>query len=68
MINLTDNAKRLRANRSANKQWAIEYKGGKCESCGLVPEHLVLLEFHHNDMNEKEFNINPLSWGKRKKK
>jgi hypothetical protein len=48
---------RLRDARSANKQWAIEYKGGKCEFCGLTPEYLVVLEFHHKDMNEKEFNI-----------
>jgi 5-methylcytosine-specific restriction endonuclease McrA len=53
----TKSKKRLRAARAANKQWAIEYKGGKCESCGLVPEYLVVLEFHHKDMNEKEFNI-----------
>ena len=48
---------RLRDARATNKQWAIDYKGGKCESCGLVPEYLVVLEFHHRDMNEKEFNI-----------
>ena len=48
---------RLRDARAANKQWAIEYKGDKCESCGLIPEYLVVLEFHHKDMNEKEFNI-----------
>ena len=48
---------RLRDARATNKQWAIDYKGGKCESCGLVPEYLVVLEFHHRNMNEKEFNI-----------
>ena len=48
---------RLRDARATNKQWAIDYKGGKCESCGLVPEYLVVLDFHHRDMNEKEFNI-----------
>ena len=48
---------RLRDARATNKKWAIDYKGGKCESCGLVPEYLVVLEFHHKDMNEKEFNI-----------
>jgi 5-methylcytosine-specific restriction endonuclease McrA len=53
----TKSKKRLRAARAVNKQWAIDYKGGKCESCGLVPEYLVVLEFHHKDMNEKEFNI-----------
>ena len=48
---------RLKRVRIINKQWAIEYKGGKCESCGLVPEYIDVFDFHHRDMNEKEFNI-----------
>ena len=31
---------RLRDARATNKQWAIDYKGVKCESCGLVPEYI----------------------------
>ena len=46
-------------NRRKLKIKAIEYKGGKCERCGLVDEPCVY-DFHHLNPNEKEF-----SFGKR---
>ena len=33
---------------------AIEYKGGKCQSCGYS-KYFGALEFHHRDPSEKEF-------------
>ena len=36
------------------KQWALEYKGNGCSRCGYN-KCTAALEFHHLDMNEKEF-------------
>jgi len=44
-------------NRKINKQWAVEYKGGQCEDCGFTSPYLAVFDFHHINMNEKEFNI-----------
>jgi predicted transcriptional regulator len=38
------------------KQQCIEYKGGKCVSCGYKKCNNVL-EFHHLDPSKKEFSI-----------
>jgi hypothetical protein len=38
------------------KQRIVAYKGGKCEKCGY-DKYVAALEFHHNDPNEKDFNI-----------
>lgn len=38
---------------------AIDYKGGKCESCGYSKCYWAL-EFHHNNPIEKEFDWNKL--------
>jgi len=46
-------------NRRILKVKAIEYKGGKCEKCGLIDEPCVY-DFHHLNPKEKEF-----SFGKR---
>ncbi len=43
---------------------AIEYKGGKCMSCGYN-KYPDVLEFHHRDPSEKEFEWKKLrkrSW------
>ena len=48
------------------KLTAIEYKGGKCESCGYdkCPD---VLEFHHLDPSQKEASWNKMRlWGKEK--
>lgn len=39
---------------NAQKQKAVEYKGGKCVYCGYS-KCLSALEFHHRDPSEKEF-------------
>lgn len=38
------------------KAQAVEYKGGKCQSCGY-DKCLSVLAFHHLDPNEKDFAI-----------
>lgn len=38
------------------KQLAVEYKGGKCESCGYS-KCVEALEFHHKNPQEKDFGI-----------
>lgn len=35
----------------------IEYKGGKCEVCGLIDACPGVYDFHHLDPKEKEFGI-----------
>ena len=40
------------------KQKAIDYKGGKCESCGY-DKYFGALEFHHTDPSQKDAD-----WGK----
>lgn len=35
---------------------AVEYKGGKCEDCGLI-DHPVVYDFHHIDGESKDFTI-----------
>jgi len=38
------------------KKFCLEYKGGKCENCGYN-KCRAALEFHHLDVNKKEFSI-----------
>ena len=35
---------------------AIEYKGGKCEHCGLIDSPEVY-DFHHLDPSKKDFSV-----------
>lgn len=42
--------------RIAKKQFAIEYKGGKCSCCGYV-DCSAALDFHHLDPSVKESSI-----------
>lgn len=49
------------------KRLAIEYKGGKCEDCGIV-DNQVIYDFHHIHPNEKDFNISKFratTWNKK---
>lgn len=39
------------------KRKCIEYKGGKCVSCGLVSEHTTIYDFHHKDPSQKDFSV-----------
>ena len=59
-------------NKYTKQRWknrklkAIEYKGGKCSSCGYnkCPD---VLEFHHKDPKQKEFDwkkLRQMSWDK----
>lgn len=42
--------------RKLIKQWALEYKGYACCRCGY-DRCIEALEFHHEDMTQKEFSI-----------
>lgn len=52
------------------KEMSIDYKGGKCLTCGYN-KHQSALEFHHIDPKEKDFSIGSngycYSWDKIKK-
>ena len=46
--------------RFARKKQLVEYRGGKCVSCGYLPItdlHYNVLEFHHRDPTTKSFSI-----------
>ena len=57
-------------NRQIIKQWALEYKGSKCEKCGYN-KCSEALEFHHKNQEEKDFNLSDrnliLDWQEIKK-
>jgi hypothetical protein len=38
------------------KQYLVDYKGGKCNLCGYN-KTICVLEFHHTDPNQKDFEI-----------
>lgn len=40
----------------ANKAWAVELLGGKCEDCDGV-FHPAVFDFHHLDPSEKDFHF-----------
>lgn len=42
--------------RQIIKQWALEYKGNKCERCGYS-KCSQALDFHHKNPNEKDFSL-----------
>lgn len=44
---------RMQTHRKAIKQWAVEYKGGKCMVCGYH-KYNGSLDFHHLDPREKD--------------
>ncbi len=46
----------VRKRRKKVRQMAIEYKGGKCQTCGYS-KCIEALEFHHADSSEKDFSI-----------
>lgn len=52
------------------KQWAVKYKGNKCELCGY-DKCIEALDFHHLNPEEKEFSISDknikLDWQEVKK-
>jgi len=48
----------VKINRLAKKYKAIQILGGECEHCG--EKNIFSLEFHHNNMSEKEYTLNYL--------
>ena len=42
--------------RQKIKQWSLEYKGTKCSKCGYN-KCTAALDFHHINMEEKEFSL-----------
>lgn len=42
--------------RRAQKEKAVEYKGGCCQVCGYN-KYVGALQFHHLDPNEKDFHL-----------
>ena len=57
----------VRKRRKKIRKMAVEYKGGKCEKCGYN-RCIEALEFHHNDVTQKDFGISnkgyTRSWNK----
>lgn len=51
--------KRRRERRRESKVRLIEYKGGKCEDCGLEYDgtNPYAFDFHHINPEEKEFSL-----------
>ena len=48
----------------SNKWKALQYKGGKCQSCG--ESRPATLCFHHRDPSEKSFNLDGRTFANRK--
>lgn len=46
----------VRARRKKVRQMSVEYKGSKCATCGYN-RCIEALEFHHNDLSQKDFGI-----------
>jgi len=55
--------KAVHARRKKIREMAVEYKGGKCESCGY-DRCIEALEFHHNDLSKKSFGISEKGYTK----
>jgi len=47
-------------NREVNKEWAIEYLGGKCQHCQNVFDWVTVYEAHHLSKELKETNLGEL--------
>jgi len=52
----TTNSYKVQKCRRNNKQKAVDYKGGKCKTCGYN-KCIDALVFHHVDPNKKDFGI-----------
>jgi hypothetical protein len=54
-----ENRRKYRDNKS---KMCLEYKGGKCEDCGIVGsmENRSIFDFHHPDPNVKGSTINTM--------
>lgn len=43
--------------RQNKKRLLVDYKGGKCEKCGLKSHIMELYDFHHINPSKKEFGL-----------
>lgn len=50
------NKEKIRAKERDFKRKCVEYKGCKCQKCGLIDDPCVY-DFHHRDSREKDFSI-----------
>lgn len=50
------NSCHVNARRFKVKEWAVQYKGGKCQKCGY-DKNIHALSFHHLDPATKKFTI-----------
>lgn len=58
MLVMKDEHKRKYILRYAKLLYAIEYRGRYCEICGLDGfDHPWLMDFHHRDSDEKEYEV-----------
>lgn len=48
--------------RNRTKLKLIEYKGGKCEKCGLAKPTPAIYDFHHKNPASKDFTVSGKSW------
>ena len=46
----------VKKRRKKLREMSVEYKGGKCETCGYS-KCIEALEFHHKDPSQKDFGI-----------
>jgi len=63
--NLICNTCKAKKARAKVKQELVEYKGGKCVCCGY--DNWKVLNFHHMNSEEKDFNLSSLYGSKEKK-
>lgn len=56
-------AKSVIKKRRKIKQFAIEYKGGKCKICGY-DRCVAAMHFHHLDSSKKNFNISQYGYSR----
>jgi hypothetical protein len=52
-----DHKKRQKERIRIFKKFCVEYKGSKCNCCGLKTDQLEVYDFHHLNRDEKEFSV-----------
>ncbi len=52
-----NNSEKVIECRKRKKQNLVEYKGGRCERCGLESHIYDVYDFHHIDPSTKEFGL-----------
>lgn len=54
----------MKTNWRTLKRMAIDFLGGECIKCGIRDDCYAIYDFHHKDINKKDFNIGDLFKGK----